>query len=159
MTPAQLLVYRFGADAGFEGQLLGALERIEGGGTVQVLHVLCVGSDLASGERFAIELHGNDAGGFTLPLIGFRLDVSERRRITRRVQAGESAALVAALGEALAPGDALAAVLVGHEWARALDDAVARIGGTELASRFVAGASLSSLSRELLDAVGSAPSR
>jgi hypothetical protein len=36
-TPAQLLLYRFGPDAGFEGQLLGALERMETGGSVRVL--------------------------------------------------------------------------------------------------------------------------
>jgi hypothetical protein len=154
-SPVQLFVYRFGSSAGFEGQLLAALERIEAGGAVRVLHVLFVGSDPASGEIFAIELHGSGAGGIALPLIGFRLDVSERRRITRRANAGASGDLIATLGETLEPGGALVAVLVGHEWARALEDAVARTGGTELANAFVEAASLTALSAELLDVAGS----
>jgi hypothetical protein len=92
----------------------------------------------------------------TGPLIGFRLDVAERRRITRRAQVGESADMIATLGETLEPGQALAAVLVGHAWARTLEDAVARSGGTELANTFVAAASLTALSPELLEVAGSA---
>jgi hypothetical protein len=152
----QLLVYRFGSTAGFEGQLLGALERIESGGVVRVLDVLFVGSDEPSGELFAIELSGSGAGGFAGPLIGFRLDVAERRRITRRARAGGSADLISLLGESLAPGEALAAVLLGHEWARALDDAVSRTAGTELANAFVEATSLTALTRELVDAAASA---
>src|SRR4051812_30216328 len=34
---SQLLVYRFGPDAEFEGRLVGALERIESGGAMRVL--------------------------------------------------------------------------------------------------------------------------
>jgi hypothetical protein len=156
---AQLLVYRFKATAGFEGQLLGALERIETGGAVRVLDVLFVGSDPASGEIFAIELNGTGAGGFAGPLIGFRLDVAERRRITRRARAGDSADLISTLGETLEPGDALAAVLVGHDWARALDDAIARTGGMELANAFVEAVSLTALTGELVQVAGSADPR
>ena len=35
--PVQLLVYSFGPDASFEGQLVGALERIEVGGAMRIL--------------------------------------------------------------------------------------------------------------------------
>ena len=153
---AQLLVYRFGSSADFEGQLLGALDRIETGGALRVLDVLFVGSDVASGEIFAIELSRSGAGGFAGPLVGFRLDIAERRRITRRARAGGSADLITTLSESLAAGEALAAVLVGHEWARALDDAVERIGGTELASAFVDATSLTALSRELTEVAASA---
>jgi hypothetical protein len=153
---AQLLVYRFGSSAEFEGQLLGALDRIETGGALRVLDVLFVGTDQASGEIFAIELHRTGAGGFSGPLIGFRLDVAERRRITRRARAGPSADLIASLAETLGPGDALAAVLVGHDWARTLDDAVSRIGGAELGNAFVEAASLTALTRELVEVAASA---
>ena len=51
---AQLLVHRFGADAAFEGQLVGALERVEADGPRQVLDVLFVARD-GGGELFAIE--------------------------------------------------------------------------------------------------------
>jgi hypothetical protein len=155
-SPVQLLVYRFGSDAGFEGRLLGALERIEAGGTLRVLDVLFISSDGASGEIFAIELHASGAGGIVAPLIGFRLDVEERRRFTRRATAGAHGDLIAELGKALAPGDALAAVLVGHQWARALEDAVARTGGTEVANAFVDADRLTGLESELLAAAASA---
>jgi len=59
---------------------------------------------------------------------------------------------VQALGRALAPGTALAAVLVDHVWSRALDDAVARTGGTALGRDFVAARSLSDVAGRLLDA-------
>ena len=47
-------------------------------------------------------------------------------------------------------------MLLGHEWARALDDAVSRTAGTELANAFVEAASLTALTRELVDVAGSA---
>src|SRR3954462_8717296 len=79
-APVQLLVYRFGEDAGFEGHLVGALERIEAGGALKVLDVLFD----AGGELSAVELRGSGAGGMVAPLLAFRLDVAERRRLTRR---------------------------------------------------------------------------
>jgi hypothetical protein len=36
MAYRQLLTYRFGSDSKFEGQLVGALERIESGGAMRV---------------------------------------------------------------------------------------------------------------------------
>jgi hypothetical protein len=148
--PVQLLVYRFGGEAGFEGHLVGALERIESGGTLRVLDVLFVARE-ATGELSAIDLHGSGAGGLVAPLVSFRLDVTERRRSTRRALAANEA-VVEALGATLAPGDALAAVLVGHEWARALADAVERTGGTEVGNAFVGPARLSDVLDELIAA-------
>ena len=147
-APVQLLVFRFGEDAGFEGHLVGALERIEAGGALKVLDVLFVARD-AGGELSAVELRGTSAGGMVAPLIAFRLDVAERRRLTRRT--GQSP-LVEELGALLAPGHALAAVLVGHEWAHALADAVDRTGGSTLANDFVDGGSLAALAAELVAA-------
>jgi hypothetical protein len=40
MTPGQLLVYGFAPGAEFEGRLVGAIERIESGGTLRVLDVV-----------------------------------------------------------------------------------------------------------------------
>jgi hypothetical protein len=151
--PAQLLVYRFSTN-NFEGRLVGALERIEAGGALRILDVLFVGLDPATGEIFAIDLHGSGAGGMVAPLVGFRLDVGERRRATRRVLASDHAAaeLIRALGATLEPGDAIAAVLVGHEWARALGDAVERTGGIALADAFVEASRLNDLAADLLTA-------
>ena len=41
------------------------------------------------------------------------------------------------MAAALAPGAAIAAVLVEHTWAQVLDDAVSRAGGTAVAGGFV----------------------
>ena len=142
--PVQLLAYRFGADAGFEGQLVGALERVEASGSLRVLDVLFVGRDGESGELFGVNVHGRQAGGIVASLVGFRLDPEERRRSTRRVPAE----LLEAFGAGLEPGDALAAVLVSHEWARPIEDAVSRMGGSALPGGFVAATSLTDLARE-----------
>ena len=80
----QLLAYRFDAGAAFEGQLIGALERIESGGTLRIREVLFVGRDPESGELIAVAAHGRQQGSLVAPLLGFRLDAHERTRATER---------------------------------------------------------------------------
>jgi len=58
------------------------------------------------------------------------------------------------LGTSLEPGTGLAAVLVEHVWARALEDAVARVSGRPLASEFVEVERLSELPPELFRKLG-----
>jgi hypothetical protein len=149
----QLLLYGFGPDADFEGRLVGALERLESGGALRILDVLFVRRDAESGDIDAIDLHGDGAGGVVAPLLNFRLDEAERGRATERALRTE-AELVGELGAALGPGAALAAVLVDHVWSSALDDAVARTGGTPLANDFVDATALGELGAELLAAAG-----
>jgi len=68
-TPrAQLLVYGFGPGADFEGRLVGALERIESGGTVRIVDALFVANDPETGELVAVDLRGAGAGGIVAPL-------------------------------------------------------------------------------------------
>jgi hypothetical protein len=149
----QLLLYSFGPDADFEGRLVGALERLESGGALRILDVLFVRRDAGSGDVVAVELQGDGAGGVVAPLLNFRLDEAERRRATERALRAD-AAVVRELGAGLEPGGALAAVLVDHVWRTALDDAVARTGGTQLASDFVDATALAELGAELLAAAG-----
>jgi hypothetical protein len=159
MTPRrQLLVYRFGPGAEFEGRLLGALERLERGGTLHVLETLFVGRDVGTGEISAIDLTHRGAGGLVVPLVRFRLEPAERRRVTERALDGdrESAELIRALAAQLEPGEAVAAILVAHLWAEALDDAVARLGGTAGTAGFVEPETLADLMTETLAAAGAA---
>ena len=87
------------------------------------------------------------------PLLGFRLDAGERRRATEKaLRADGPAGTLRRLGEGLEPGAAVAAVLVEHLWARALDDAVAHTGGTPLASELVDAAALADLSPDVIAA-------
>jgi hypothetical protein len=149
----QLLLYGFGPDADFEGRLVGALERLESGGALRILDVLFVRRDAQSGDIVAVDLHGDGAGGVVAPLLNFRLDEAERSRATERALRAD-ADIVRELGAALEPGAALAAVLVDHVWSGALEDAVARTGGTPLANDFVDATALGELRAELLAAAG-----
>jgi hypothetical protein len=153
--PVQLLVFAFGSDASFEGRLVGALERIEVGGALKVLEALYVRRDRA-GELTAIDLRGRGGGGgMTAPLLSFRLDDRARRRETERALAGDAAVdgdTLRELGDGLEPGTALTALLVEHTWARALDDAVERTGGSTVAGGFVEATELAELMPELLAA-------
>jgi hypothetical protein len=151
----QLLVYAFAPDADFEGQFVGALERIESGGTLRVLDVLLVAREADTGELVAIGMGGTGAGGMVGPLVGFRLDVAERRRATRRALAAARPSAVApetlrAMGDTLEPGGALTAVLVEHTWVGPVENAVARMGGEERVAGFVDATSLAELTPDLL---------
>ena len=149
----QLLLYGFGPDADFEGRLVGALERLESGGALRILDVLFVRRDAETGDIDAVDLHGDGAGGVVAPLLNFRLDEAERRRATERALRA-NAEVLRGLGATLEPGAALAAVLVDHVWSDALEDAVARTGGTLLASDFVDATALRELGAALLAAAG-----
>lgn len=144
----QLLLYRFDADARFEGRLVGALERMESGGTLRIIEALFVARDAETGELAAVDLRSRGAGSLVAPLIGFRLDPHERQKATERAVAAGGGALDV-LGAAIAPGAAIAALLVEHTWARTLADAVAQSGGSPLSSEFVGAATLSELAPEL----------
>ena len=146
LTHSQLLLYRFGPDAEFEGQLVGALERIESGGALRVLDALFLQRDAETGELSAVEVRGGGAGGLVAPLVEFRLDANRRRRATQRALSGDAGTALRDLGSQLAAGEAMAVVLVEHVWARALEDAMARTGGTRTASEFVSATRLSELS-------------
>ena len=142
LPSSQLLVFRFSAGAAFEGQLVGAIERLESGGALRVLDALFVAADEATGELVAINLEGK-TGGLTAKLLDFRLDPASRGGTAER-------SLEDDLGKTLEPGAALAVLLVEHVWAGAIENAVADLGGRALASEFVDAAKLSELSPDLL---------
>ena len=107
----QLLVFGFDANASFEGQLVGALERLESGGAVRIIDVLFVAADEAAGDPVAINLQGG-TGGLIGKLLDFRLDPAARRKAAERAL-GEDASdgmaeMLRDLGRALEPGTALA---------------------------------------------------
>ncbi|CAM3305399.1 hypothetical protein OCAE111667_02785 [Occultella aeris] len=143
----QLLAYRFGIRTPFEGQVIGALERLEADGAVRVIDVLLVGRDADSGEIFGTAAHGGPGGGNLARLLTFRLDPAERRRASRGVPAD----LLDGLGTTLDAGEVVIAVLVEQVWARHLEDSVAHLGGTVLPSSIVERTALADLTPELLD--------
>jgi hypothetical protein len=152
LPPTQLVVHGFAPGASFEGQLVGALERIASGGALRIVDALFVERDGETGELVAVDLAGDAAGGMVSSLLGFRLDPAQRRRTTERALAGGLGETLRELARALEPGAALAAVLVEHVWARALEDAVSRTGGTPVMNTFVEATTLSELAPDMLDA-------
>jgi hypothetical protein len=134
---SQLLLYRFGADARYEGQLVGALERIQSRSRLDVLELLFVSRDAESAELHAISAAGRDFGSLVTALLDFRLDAGRRRRATERARRGAGGAAVADLGAGLEAGEAVAVVLVDQAAVAALEEAVAASGGTAMASSVV----------------------
>jgi hypothetical protein len=152
----QLLVYAFGPGSDFEGQVVGALERLESGGALKILDALFVHTDSDTGALEAVSLKGDGVGGIAAPLIEFRLDAGARERATAKALKGRPGGIppdvLRGLGESLEPGAAIAAVLVDHSWLRTLSDAVDRSGGHSRVLEFVEVSRLSELAPELLAA-------
>ena len=149
----QLLVFRFGPDATFEGGLLGAAERIESGMSLRLLDVLLLRRAPDSNELEAMSTRGGGAGGVASAVLDFRLDPAARRATS--AQTLEENPELVELGEALAPGEALVAFLVQHRWVEALEEAVGRMGGAATRVEFVDEASLRALMPKLFSARGS----
>jgi hypothetical protein len=156
LPPAQLFIYEFGPDARFEGQLGGALGRFETGGVLRILEAMFIQRDAETGELVVFDVSGDGAAGLIAPLLDFRLDPAARRRATDRALAagtpGIPGDMLRELGSTLAPGAAMAALLIEHRWAEALEDAVARTGGVPLVSEFVPARTLADLLPQLLSA-------
>lgn len=156
LSPVQLLVYEFGPDSRFEGQLAGAIERFEGRGTLRILGAMFIQRDAETGELFVLDLGTPGATGGTAPILDFRLDLAARRKATARALEADSPGIPAdvlqELGGSLQPGCAIAALLLEHVWTEALDDAVARTSGARLVNEFVEARTLAELSPRLRSA-------
>ena len=59
----QLIAFTFPPGSSFEGQLVGALERIESGGTMRILDALFVGREAGSGELSVASLSADGQAG------------------------------------------------------------------------------------------------
>jgi hypothetical protein len=155
---ARLRVYRFGADAVFEGRLIGALERLQLGAPGRLLDALAVLRDPATDAVHAVDLATGRAGASLATLLDFRLDAARRAAITERTLAqhpgGVPRAAIEAAAEAMGPGEALLAVLHAGDVPAVLEDAVGSAGGHVVADEGVDARTLA----ELADRVTAAAS-
>jgi hypothetical protein len=149
----EVLVFGFDEpDAQYEGRLIGALERAESGGAIRVVEVLFVGREAESGDLAAVRLKGGSAG-IVAAMAEFRIDARRRDEMTERALADGGAGALRELAAAIAPGAAVAAVLVEHRWADDLYDAVARSGGRPSADVVTSDDAAPALARAALAAV------
>jgi hypothetical protein len=158
----QLLVFKFGGGSRFEGQLVGALERIEIGGSMRVLDGLFVARESESGELSAILLSDLPPSRVTSRLLDFRLADRARRAATQATIGGAAGDAVRRLAALLGPGAAIAALLIEHkpaaasvDVADALADAVARLGGTEIVNDRLHADRITELTSRVVAAAGS----
>ena len=150
----QLIVHRFGPEASFEGQLVGALERAEAERMLRVIEVLFIARDPETDEIVAIDERARD-GGFAVEALSFRLDERERRAATERAlqaDAAGTAAVLLTLSDTLGPGDAIAAVLFEHGAPELLPDPISESAGSRVANELVDAEALADLSELLLAA-------
>jgi len=117
-APLQLLALTFRLDAGAEGRLLTEIDRIEGRGALRVLDVMF----LAKGPDGTVR----------------ELEVAEEEDFGSLIAPATDLASVRALAESVDPGTAIAFLLVEHQWAEPLVDAVSAAGGTLITDDFLA---------------------
>lgn len=155
--PAHLLIYDFGPAASFEGQLVGALERIQALGRSRLLDGLFAAHDPDTGELAAIELHSARGDEAVARFLTFRLDPGARRQATEAIM-GDSGSVPASVAQdiagALKPGGAMLVLLVKRPDWRVLGDAVARTGGSLLRAEPASSSSLAEAGPQLLAALG-----
>jgi hypothetical protein len=152
----QLVAFRFDASAAYEGRLVGALERMESGGALRIAEVLFVGREPESGELVAVSGRGRQQGSLVASLLGFRLEPAERKRATERArrafQHEDGSNQLDELAKDLPAGGAIAAALIEHRWAQALNAAVGEMGGRDLLGEFVDATELGALVPQILSA-------
>lgn len=148
LPTTQLIVFRFGPEARFEGGLVGALQRIEAGGAIRILDALFVRRE-PDGEVTVLPLRGGGAGGgLVATALEVRLDSEKRRRFSADALAEDRR--LSEFREALGAGEGLAAILVEHRWAGALSGAAERMDGAAAIVEFVDASSLDELLPTLL---------
>jgi hypothetical protein len=126
-VPREVLVFAFDAPrARFEGAIVGALERAESGGAIRIVEAVVAARDADSGALACRRLRGG-AGSLVTALTDFRLAGPEASDHEMDADTAQK------IGAALAPGTAVAAVVLEHRWLAALDDAAERAGGSLLA--------------------------
>src|SRR3954447_16205180 len=138
----ELLVFALDDGASrLEGGIVAALERAESGGGVRGGQTLFAMRDADSGEVSAVRFHGG-SGGLVATLTDFRLAPERRQEIIGGARGGGRAAVRAdeaeELAGSLAPGAAIVAVLVEHEWLAGVRRAADRIGGRMVADELLA---------------------
>jgi DNA-binding NarL/FixJ family response regulator len=135
-APLQMIALSFSRDAGAEDRILAEVDRLRGRGVLRLLDMLFVArSQDGSIERLTIG-DDEDFGSLlaaVVPVAGGGPAVAA----PADGLAAFDPASAQALADALEPGTALAFLLVEHDWAAPLFDAIAETGGTLIGEGFL----------------------
>jgi DNA-binding NarL/FixJ family response regulator len=135
-APLQVIALSFSRDAGAEDRILAEVDRLRGRGVLRLLDMLFVArSQDGSIERLTIG-DDEDFGSLlaaVVPVAGGGPAVAA----PADGLAAFDPAGAQALADALEPGTALAFLLVEHDWAAPLFDAIAETGGTLIGEGFL----------------------
>jgi hypothetical protein len=153
----RLRVYRFPATAAFDGALVGALERLQVDPDANVLDAVFAGKDPVTGALVALDLSTAGGDRTAAAMLDFRLDAGRRAALTQRTLAPHPAAVPRAVLDALEAvleaGEAVLAVL--HTGpVQALEEAVERSGGRQVADRLGSWPTLPDAASWLTTAIG-----
>jgi DNA-binding NarL/FixJ family response regulator len=135
-APLQVIALSFSRDAGSEDRILAEVDRLRGRGVLRLLDMLFVAkSQDGTIERLTI---GDDEDfGSLLTAVVPVADGGPAGPAPADGLAGFDPADARALADSLAPGTALAFLLVEHYWAAPLFEAIAETGGTLIGEGFL----------------------
>jgi DNA-binding CsgD family transcriptional regulator len=135
--PLQVIAVSFSPGSEFQGRVLAEIDRLQGRGVLRVLDMLFVAkNEDGTIERVAVVGDDDDFGALLSSIVPF----AEAGLVAPAADdgsAGFDPADAWALAESLAPGTALAFLLIEHGWAQPLFDAIAETGGALLGEGFL----------------------
>ncbi|MGO8886666.1 MAG: LuxR C-terminal-related transcriptional regulator [Streptosporangiaceae bacterium] len=134
--PLQVIAVSFGPGADFRGRIMAEVNRLQGRGVLRLVDLLFVSKN-ADGEIERLSVGDDEDFGMLLsgilPLGGAALV----EPAADEGAAGFDPSDAQALAESLVPGTALAFLLVEHDWALPLFDAIAESGGSLVGEGFL----------------------
>ena len=130
--PLQVIAVSFGPGADFEGRVLAEVDRLQGRGVLRLLDVLFVAKNEDGVIERLVMGDDEDFGALLASIVPFGgVD------LVGDGASGFDPADAWALAASLAPGTALAFLLVEHRWAQPFFDAIAATGGTLVGEGFL----------------------
>ena len=140
--PLQMIVVSFSPGADLQERVLVEVDRLQGRGVIRVLDVLFVSKN-EDGTIQRVVVSGDEDLGALLAGVVPLDDSGFGELLGRDGGAGFDPVDARALAESLAPGAAVAFLLVEHSWAQPLLDVIAASGGAVLGDGFLSSAAAS----------------
>jgi DNA-binding NarL/FixJ family response regulator len=135
-APLQMIALSFSRDAGSEDRILAEVDRLRGRGVLRLLDMLFLAKS-QDGTIERLDIGDDEDFGSLLTAVIPVADGDPAGLVPADGTAGFDPADAWALADSLEPGTALAFLLVEHQWAAPLFDAIAETGGTLIGEGFL----------------------